>query len=130
MGVLQIAARKYFEASKKSPIDPLPLSNLSAALFEAGSYANCILPISKGLSPVGGDTEPLHAKLMDRLFKSYLYSKQIEKAQEACPKLNIDSANYSLLKAAIGQATATEGSEIESEKWTTVTNIPPHQPTL
>ncbi|CAJ2505393.1 Uu.00g127870.m01.CDS01 [Anthostomella pinea] len=81
-GLLSQAIRAYTEASQLDPSDPSPLSNLSAACFEAGNYSECIAFAEKAVDCLseaqGGD--PRVQKLRLRMAKAYIHLSSIEPA--------------------------------------------------
>lgn len=72
------------------PSDPYPLSNLSAAYFEAGSYADSIEATREALQKLelAADTQTGTAqKLLVRSAKSWLHLAQADKAEELVDKI-------------------------------------------
>ncbi|KAI0443023.1 hypothetical protein F4803DRAFT_574995 [Xylaria telfairii] len=88
------------------PSDPLPLSNLSAAYFEAGSYVDSIEAAQKALGklPFAADTQSGTAqKLLVRSAKSRLHLAQVDDAKELVDKIipgeELDGLVYALRDA-------------------------------
>lgn len=53
-----IACKKYLEASKADPADPIPPRNLSAAYYEIALYKRCITTAKKALSLLSSPLTP------------------------------------------------------------------------
>ena len=73
-GKLSAAAEKYEEASKLAdPNDGLPLSNLSAVLFELGNYEDCVNAAMGALEISRGSDERVQQKLRSRVAQAMLH---------------------------------------------------------
>lgn len=88
------------------PSDPLPLSNLSAAYFEAGSYADSVEAAQKALEKprFAADTQSSTTqKLLVRSAKSRLHLAQVDEAGELVDKIlpgkELDGLVYALRDA-------------------------------
>ncbi|KAI0904140.1 hypothetical protein F4823DRAFT_628872 [Ustulina deusta] len=105
-GALNEAIAAYNEAATLDPSDPLPLSNLSAAYFEAGSYADSVEAAQKALEKprFAADTQSSTAqKLLVRSAKSRLHLAQVDEAGELVDKIlpgkELDGLVYALRDA-------------------------------
>ncbi|KAI1076526.1 hypothetical protein F5B20DRAFT_555437 [Whalleya microplaca] len=83
-GQLGKAIKAYEEAAKLAPSDSSPLSNLSAAKFEAGNYVECIDVASKALSLLddGSGNQMLRQRLLTRSARACLISSRLNQADE------------------------------------------------
>ncbi|KAJ7222756.1 hypothetical protein B0H12DRAFT_1241063 [Mycena haematopus] len=72
-----LASRHYQQGEKLDPVNPIYPSNLSAALFEMGSYNECISAILRSFAHLDSALEEnssLASRLSTRLAKSLSYS--------------------------------------------------------
>ncbi|KKY18425.1 putative dna primase large subunit [Phaeomoniella chlamydospora] len=67
----------YIQASELEPTNPLPLSNLSAAYFEAGDYDKCIDAAVKCLTLISVD-DALYEKVKSRQLQACVYAHQTD----------------------------------------------------
>ncbi|KAI1499416.1 hypothetical protein F5X99DRAFT_389871 [Biscogniauxia marginata] len=83
-GRLGEAMKAYLEAVKLVPDDPAPLSNISAAKFEAGNYSECIKAAQQALSMLKDEpeTQAIRQRLLVRSARAYLYLSQASEARE------------------------------------------------
>lgn len=77
------------QASDLDTKSPLPLSNLSAAYFEAGNYTASIDAATRSLALCQDEDEALKKKLELRLIQAYIYAREAQSAIE----LANDSSN-------------------------------------
>ena len=68
------------QASELDNKSPLPLSNLSAAYFEAGNYAGSIDAATRSLALCQDEDESLKKKLELRLVQAYIYAREAQSA--------------------------------------------------
>lgn len=84
------------------PSDPYPLSNLSAAYFEAGSYADSAVAAWEALKKpaLAADTQTGTAqKLLVRSVKSWLHLSQTDQAEDLVDKILPGTERNDLLYA-------------------------------
>ncbi|TRX89462.1 hypothetical protein FHL15_009631 [Xylaria flabelliformis] len=82
---IDIAITAYKEAAALDPSDPLPLSNLSAAYFEAGSYAESVEITQKALESPRFAADPQSdtvQKILVQSAKSRLHLAQVDEAKD------------------------------------------------
>ena len=72
-----LAISLYIQASELEPTNPLPLSNLSAAYFEAGDYDKCIDAAVKCLTLISVD-DALYEKVKSRQLQACVYAHQTD----------------------------------------------------
>ncbi|KAI0843718.1 hypothetical protein F5Y06DRAFT_9719 [Hypoxylon sp. FL0890] len=89
-GKLGEAVKAYEKAASLAPSDPSPLSNLSAANFEAGKYSECVDFATKALSLLKDDANAAVARqrLLIRQAKAYLHLSRLEEAVKLFDQLN------------------------------------------
>ncbi|KAI1139797.1 hypothetical protein F5Y05DRAFT_380108 [Hypoxylon sp. FL0543] len=89
-GKLAEAARAYEKAASLDPSDPSPLSNLSAANFEAGKYSECVGFAAKALGLLKDDvgTAAVRQRLLIRQAKSYLHLSRLGEAEKLSDQLS------------------------------------------
>ncbi|KAI0144631.1 hypothetical protein GGR57DRAFT_322856 [Xylariaceae sp. FL1272] len=83
-GALNEAISAYKEAALLDPLDPYPLSNLSAAYFEAGAYADSVEAANKALenTEFAADTSSSKAqKLLIRSVRALLHLSDVDEAK-------------------------------------------------
>jgi tetratricopeptide (TPR) repeat protein len=107
---MSVAIQAYQEAAKLSPDNALPQSNLSAAYYETGKYAQCIAAATAALKLLGGDSTPLHVKLRCRLCYAYLHLQDPDSAAEMLKTVNKHAAEYTMLSRSIEQMRAAQGT--------------------
>ncbi|KAI0858195.1 hypothetical protein F4860DRAFT_322361 [Xylaria cubensis] len=105
-GALDKAITAYKEAAALDLSDPLPLSNLSAAYFEAGSYAESVEVAQKALENPQFAADPQSGtvqKILVRSAKSRLHLAQVDEAKDLIDKIlpgkELDSLVYALRDA-------------------------------
>ncbi|KAI0385283.1 hypothetical protein F5Y04DRAFT_245462 [Hypomontagnella monticulosa] len=88
-GRLSEATKEYQAAANLAPSDPSPLSNLSAAAFETGKYAECVEFATRALDLLKVDpaTSNTRRKLLARQAKAYCQLSNLNKAQEVLDQL-------------------------------------------
>ncbi|KAI0197972.1 hypothetical protein F4808DRAFT_473096 [Astrocystis sublimbata] len=89
-GALKEAIAAYEKAAALDPADPLPLSNLSAAHFETGSYTDSVEAAQKALEKpqfVADTKSPIAQKLLVRSAKSRLHLAEVEEAKGLVDKI-------------------------------------------
>ncbi|KAI0010631.1 hypothetical protein F4779DRAFT_577027 [Xylariaceae sp. FL0662B] len=88
-GQLSKAMEAYTEAARLAPSDPSPLSNLSAAKFEAGDYAGCINAAGKALDLLDSlPNDVLRQRLLTRSARAYLIGSSLNRAEELLAKID------------------------------------------
>lgn len=128
-----IAIKAYNTAVALAPSDPTPLSNLSAASFEAGDYAKCIEFGTKALDILEGeaDDDTRKQKLFVRLAKAHLHLFQSDKAEPLLAKLTAAGPEPEALRDASKRMTLVR-SEVTSKKvlQETLFQLPRYKPHL
>lgn len=112
-GSLAIAA--YTEAAKLSPLDPSPLSNLSAASFEAGNYAEGIKFADKALVLLEEKPEDdlKRQKLILRSAKAHVFLSDTAPAEDASNLLS-PGPDRELLHGAVANLKAFQSHRLDS----------------
>lgn len=72
----------YKTAAILAPQDPLPLSNLSAAYFEAGLYTECIEAAENASQLTGVEQQTLQQKLNVRIAYAFLQAQESSKVAQ------------------------------------------------
>ncbi|KAI8623945.1 hypothetical protein F5Y19DRAFT_481085 [Xylariaceae sp. FL1651] len=105
-GALNKAIAAYKEAASLDPLDPYPLSNLSAAYFEAGSYADSVKAAREALekAELTADTQSSTAqKFLIRSVESWLCLSRADEAEQLVNKIlpgkELDGLLYALRDA-------------------------------
>ena len=88
------------QASDLDNKSPLPLSNLSAAYFEAGNYTGSIDAASRSLAFCQDEDEALKKKLELRLIQAYIYAHKAEHAIELAFSRRNEDDEFAQLEAA------------------------------
>lgn len=88
----------YEEAASLAPADPVPMSNLSAVLFELGRYDEAAEVCRQAIS-LTEDSSPLRDKLYLRSAKCFMHNLQPREAREALDRYGQGPARESLEEA-------------------------------
>ncbi|KAI1381367.1 hypothetical protein F4677DRAFT_123212 [Hypoxylon crocopeplum] len=91
-GQFSEAVKAYEKAAQLVPSDPYPLSNLSAAHFEAGRYSECVNSTVKALGLLKAETgtNAPRKRLLVRQAKAYLHLSRLDEAEEILGQLDAD----------------------------------------
>ncbi|KAI1780638.1 hypothetical protein F4818DRAFT_451060 [Hypoxylon cercidicola] len=83
-GLFSEAVKAYDKAAGLTPDDPAPVSNLSAANFEAGRYAECVDLTVKALGLLKPDpgTDVVRQRLLVRQAKACLHQSKLDEAEK------------------------------------------------
>ncbi|KAI1820128.1 hypothetical protein F4861DRAFT_88847 [Xylaria intraflava] len=131
-GDLIAAESAYIEASRLTPGDPRPLSNISAVKFETGNYIGAALFCESALSLLEKTPDStLEHKLLLRLAKAYLLAKQYAKATTAISRIAAVEDREQLEKS-VASMQASDLLYPEARKlWSTVLErLPRFRPAL
>jgi tetratricopeptide (TPR) repeat protein len=118
-GLINVAIIAYKAAAALAPEDPLPLSNLSAACFEAGLYAECIEAAEDALRLTNIEQQILQQKLSIRLSYAFLQRQESNKV----PPLLLKIPDTYPDKKAIEKCLGLTQTQEEREKSATATAI-------
>ena len=102
------------QASDLDNQSPLPLSNLSAAYFEAGNYAASIDAATRSLVLCQNEDEALKKKLELRLIQAYIYAREPQRAIELASLRRNEDDEFAQLEEAASLNNRSDESELES----------------
>ncbi|KAK7711434.1 hypothetical protein SLS64_005458 [Diaporthe eres] len=128
-----VAIKAYKVAAALAPLDPAPLSNLSAAFFEAGDYESCVHFGTKALTllEVEAGDDSRKGKLLARLAKAELHRCMPDDAKSLLRRLAPGQETKALQDAAERMATACAGSTSSKESLReTLLQLPRYRPHL
>ena len=118
------AAIKHFrDAAKADELDPAPLSNLSAALFETGHYEKCVQQVEKAseLANFKGQVDPASAnKLKIRKAKALIMLDRLPEVLEAIapdePNAELKTLADAVKKALLSNPGISNREKVRKEK--------------
>ncbi|KAF2809756.1 uncharacterized protein BDZ99DRAFT_499050 [Mytilinidion resinicola] len=84
------AVKSYSEATTLAPDDAKPLSNLSAASFEMGKYADAVKYAESALRKLPGDEFALRRRCRLRILKAHIHTKRHNLASGTMRQLTKD----------------------------------------
>ena len=113
----------------EEPGAPLPYSNLSAAHYEIGHYAQCVDDIKQAVKLYGNGTAPFKNKLAPRLVKSYMQLRNYEAAEKVLEQMR-DHAEWAILSAACQRGIVSQSLDEAQCRRRILHSLPRYLPTI